>query len=279
VRKNELTWTQRRRLAPEEAPTGVRRLTRDDLGVVFQPIVDLANGRAFAFEALARCSHPDYPSPPVLFDAAVKEDACGQVGRIVREVAFSTCGDVALFVNLHPQELSSHWLVQPDDPIGFHARPVYLEVTESSAITHFDLCMSILKELGRRTGARLVVDDFGAGYSNLERVVHLAPDIIKLDLALTRDIHKHKAKQTVVRHMVAMCRDLGAGVVAEGVETLEELHCVRDLGVGYAQGYLLARPAAPPPRHAWPVGARPATPSRRPAAASGRNSKPPSRRA
>lgn len=265
-------------MAATQDASGVRRLTRDHLGVVFQPIVDLASGRAFAFEALARCTHPDYPSPLVLFDAAVKEDACGRLGRIVRDLAFSTCGDVALFVNLHPQELSSHWLVQPDDPIGFHPRPVYLEVTESSAITHFDLCMGVLKELGRRTGARLVVDDFGAGYSNLERVVHLQPAIIKLDLALTRDIHKQKSKQTVVRHMTAMARDLGSGVVAEGVETIDELHCVRDLGVGYAQGYLLARPAAPPPSHVWPTAARPVTPSRRPAAPT-RNSKPPSRRA
>jgi EAL domain-containing protein (putative c-di-GMP-specific phosphodiesterase class I) len=244
-----------------ELPSGVRRLTHDDLGVVFQPIVDVASGRALAFEALVRCRHPDYPSPPQLFEAAEKENACGRLGRFIRDVAFESCGDVALFVNLHPQELSSHWLVQPDDPIGFHARPVYLEVTETSAFTHFNLCMGVLKELARRTGARIVVDDFGAGYSNLERVATIEPAVIKLDLALTREIHRHKPKQTVVRHVTAMARDLGASVVAEGVETLDELHCVRDLGVGFAQGYLLARPSAPPPRHAWPpVGSEAATP-------------------
>jgi EAL domain-containing protein (putative c-di-GMP-specific phosphodiesterase class I) len=238
---------------------GTRSLTHDQLGVVFQPIVDIANGKLFAFEALVRCKNPAYPSPPALFDAAEKENACGYLGRLIRENAFATCGDVALFVNLHPQELSSRWLVQPDDPLGFHSKPVYLEITETSALTHFELCMDVLKDLRRRVGAKLVVDDFGAGYSSLERVVDLEPAIIKLDLALTRGIQNHRSKQIVVRHMVAMCRDLGAGVVAEGVETVDELSCVRDLGVGYVQGYLLARPAAPPPTYVWPPRGLPGT--------------------
>jgi EAL domain-containing protein (putative c-di-GMP-specific phosphodiesterase class I) len=249
VAKRKLTWT----LTEGAAQRGVRRLRQEDFGVVFQPIVEIATGRAFAQEALVRCRNLEYPTPPELFEAAAKEEACGRLGRMIREIAFETCGDIALFVNLHPQELSSRWLVQPDDPIGFHSKPVYLEITESAALTHFDLCREVLKELCRRTGARLVVYDFGAGYSNLERVVDLEPEVIKLDLALTRDIQNHKPKQIVVRHMVNMCRELGARVVAEGVEALDELRCVRDLGVQYAQGYLLAYPAAPPPTHAWPL--------------------------
>jgi EAL domain-containing protein (putative c-di-GMP-specific phosphodiesterase class I) len=251
VAKGKLTWTW-----TGEAARGVRRLVREDLGVVFQPIVEIATGRLFAHEALVRCRSPDYPTPQTLFEAAASEEACGRLGRVIREVAFGTCGDVTLFVNLHPQELSSRWLVQPDDPIGFHGKPVFLEVTETVALTHFDLCLNVLKELCRRSGAALVVDDFGAGYSNLERVVDLAPAVIKLDLALTREIQRHKPRQIVVRHMVNMCRELGALVVAEGVETLDELKCVRDLGVNYAQGYLLARPAAPPPPYIWPLDVR-----------------------
>jgi EAL domain-containing protein (putative c-di-GMP-specific phosphodiesterase class I) len=191
----------------------------------------------------------------VLFLHAVEQNACGRLGRLIREVAFQTCGDVPLFVNLHPEELNSRWLVRPDDPLCFHAAPVYLEITESAAFTHFDLCLSVLRELCRRTGALLVVDDFGAGHSNLERVVNLEPSIVKLDLALTRGIHALPRKRAVVRHVVNLCNELGAKVVAEGIETLDELSCVRDLGVDYAQGYLLARPAAPPPKVAWPLGA------------------------
>ncbi len=252
--KNDLKWSRSGSPpADSKVEEGVRGLTSEDINVVFQPIVAIATGRTFAHEALVRCKRPEYKSPPVLFERASAEGACGQLGRLIRETAFNTCGDVALFVNLHPDELHSRWLVQPDDPIGFHTKPVYIEVTETAAFTHFDLCLSVLKELCRRTHALLVIDDFGAGYSNLERVVDLEPAVIKLDLALTRDIHRHPRKQTVVRHMVNLCKDLGATVVAEGVETIDELKCVRDLGVDYAQGYLLARPAAPAPTPNWPL--------------------------
>jgi EAL domain-containing protein (putative c-di-GMP-specific phosphodiesterase class I) len=275
VRKNKLTWTADGSV--KAVASGVRALTREDIGVVFQPIVDVTTGKTFAFEALVRCKVPQYASPPVLFEAAVAEGACGRLGRLIRDVAFATCGETALFVNIHPDELSSRWLVQPDDPIGFHSKPTYLEITETSALTHFDLCKGVLTEVAKRTGARLVVDDFGAGHSNLERVVSLEPAMIKLDLTLTRDIQKHRFKQTVVRHMVNMSRDLGADIVAEGVETLDELHCVRDMGVRYAQGYLIARPAAPPPAHAWPpVGAK-TTGSKRPTAPAPSKSKRPTR--
>lgn len=260
MRKEKLSWTGAR-VADDgsAAEQGVKGLTARDIGVVFQPIVDTATGRTFAHEALVRCRRPEYAAPPVLFEHAVREDACGWVGRLIRDVAFDTSGDVALFVNLHPEELNSHWLVRPDDPIGFHSSQVFLEITEAAAFTHFDLCLNVLKELCRRTGARLVVDDFGAGHSNLQRVVDLEPAVVKLDLALTRDVHLLPRKQAVVRHMVNLCKELGATVVAEGVEVLDELKCVHDLGVTYAQGYLLARPAAPPPPIAWPKS-MPATP-------------------
>lgn len=247
---------------PSNEVGGVRTLTVSDLGVVFQPIVELSTGLTFAHEALVRPKRPEYPNPMVLFEHAVAQGACGRLGRLIREVAFSTCGEVPLFVNLHPDELNSRWLVRPDDPLCFHTRPVFLEVTESAAFTHFDLCKGVLNELCRRTGALLVVDDFGAGYSNLQRLVELEPSIVKLDLQLTRDIHRRSRQRAVVRHMVNLCTELGARVVAEGVEQLSELHALRDLGVHYAQGYFLARPAAPPPTVNWPDAAT--APAKRP---------------
>jgi EAL domain-containing protein (putative c-di-GMP-specific phosphodiesterase class I) len=234
---------------------GVQALNAADIEVVFQPIVDITTGKALAHEALVRCSRPEYASPPVLFEHAVEEEACGRLGRTIREVAFSTCGDVALFVNLHPAELASRWLVRPDDPIGFQEQPVYLEITESATFTHYDLCRNVLAELCSRTGALLVVDDFGAGYSNLDRLARLEPAVVKLDIALIHDIHEQKRKQIVTRHVVRLCEELGARVVAEGVEKLDELKCVRDLGVSLVQGYLFARPATPPPAHTWPLRA------------------------
>jgi len=145
----------------------------------------------------------------------------------------------------------------------------------SAAFDHFELCTDVVREVCKRTSALLVIDDFGAGYSNIERVADLAPAIVKLDLALTRNIHERRARQVVVRHVVAMCAELGARVVAEGVETLDELRCVIDLGVTYAQGYLLARPGAPPPAHIWPLGPKVPPPVPKVAKPTPRASRPP----
>lgn len=234
---------------------GIRTLTRDDIGVVFQPIVDVTNGRMFAHEALVRCKRPEYCSPPVLFEHAVREGQCGPLGRLIRDVAFATCGSAPLFVNVHPSELTSKWLVQADEPIGFHTAPVFVEVTEAAAMLHFDLCLGVIRELAKRSGAQLVIDDFGVGYSSLDRLADLEPALIKLDMSLVKGIDKHKRRQVVVRHIVNMCSELEVLVVAEGIETLDELCCVRDLGVSYLQGFLLARPATPPPGHDWPMRA------------------------
>ena len=134
----KLNWTHSGRHPVEAGPGGVRALTVSDIGVVFQPIVDMRTGTTFAHEALVRCKRPEFASPLVLFARAAEESSCGRLGRIIREVAFAACGDVPLFVNLHPEELSSRWLVRPDDPLCLHSAPVFLEVTESAAFTHFD---------------------------------------------------------------------------------------------------------------------------------------------
>ncbi|HKY41169.1 MAG TPA: EAL domain-containing protein [Polyangiaceae bacterium] len=264
---DKLIWTHVGAQTGADGVGGVRSLTVSDLRVVFQPIVDLSSGRTFAHEALVRCQRPEFSSPVDLFERAVEETACGQLGRLIREVAFNVSGDIPLFLNLHPEELNSCWLVRPDDPMCLHPSALFLEITESAAFTHFELCRSVLNELCRRTSATLVVDDFGAGYSNLQRVADLHPGIVKLDLALTRNVHHLPRRQAVVRHVIALCRELGARVVAEGIETIDELKCVRDLGVHFAQGYLLARPAALPPASTWPLEALEpparATPSRR----------------
>jgi EAL domain-containing protein (putative c-di-GMP-specific phosphodiesterase class I) len=101
--------------------------------------------------------------------------------------------------------------------------------------------------------AFLVVDDFGAGYSNLKRIVELHPKIVKLDRTLVEKLDKDRRQQTLVRHMVELCRELGAKVVAEGIETTDELKAARDCGAQYGQGYVLARPAHPAPTFPWPL--------------------------
>jgi EAL domain-containing protein (putative c-di-GMP-specific phosphodiesterase class I) len=253
---DRLSWTFNGDPTKMGPDGGVRAITGKDINMVFQPIVDVATGALFAHEALVRCKLPQYASPAMLFLAAEKERACGHLGRVIRQQTFERCQDTALFVNVHPEELSQRWLVRPDDPLYLHEREVYLEITESAAFTHYDLCMSVLKEVCARAGVHLVVDDYGAGHSNLSRILDLNPKIVKLDGALIRGIDKDARRQIMVRHMVALCVDLGAKVVAECVETEEELKAVADQGVHLAQGYVLARPAFPPPEVNFPLARR-----------------------
>ncbi|HWZ88326.1 MAG TPA: EAL domain-containing protein [Polyangiaceae bacterium] len=254
--EDRLNWTFNGDPGQAGIDGAIRSITAEDIDMVFQPIVEMETGTLFAHEALVRCKLPQFASPLILFAAAEREHACGHLGRVIRQQTFERCEDAALFVNVHPEELSQRWLVRPDDPLYFHEREVYLEITESAAFTHYDLCMSVLKEVCARARVHLVVDDYGAGHSNLGRILDLNPEIVKLDGALIRGIAKDRRRQLMVRHMVALCVDLGAKVVAECVETVEELKAVADLGVHYAQGYVLARPAFPAPDFDFPLARR-----------------------
>jgi len=249
-------WTLTDFMPPSQHPAphaaSVRDLTSDQLDVVFQPIVDLSDGSCFAVEGLVRCNQEEFRSPLTLFEHAVAQEACGRLGRTIREVAFEHLDKVKVFVNVHPKELTSRWLVRPDDPIGFYEHGIYIEVTEAAAFEYFDICMSVLNEVRQRTGAQIVIDDFGAGYSNLARIVDLEPSHVKLDISLVKGIDKHPRKQKLARSLVNLCAELGAEVVREGVETLDELKAVRDTGAQFAQGFYLARPARPIPDIYWP---------------------------
>lgn len=235
-------------------PPGAEGLTETDIDVVFQPIVSVTTRRVFAYEALTRCRWPSLANPEVLFRQASEASCCGRLGRIVRAAAVQRAGVVPLFVNVHPDELSARWLVRPDDPIFFHEHDVFLEITESAAFTHYDVCVNVLREVRSRAGIFLAVDDLGAGHSNLKRVLDLEPRVVKLDRALITGLDQSPRQQILVRHVVRLCVELGAEVVAEGIETADELSAVIDSGAHYAQGFLLARPSYPMPAAVWPSG-------------------------
>jgi EAL domain-containing protein (putative c-di-GMP-specific phosphodiesterase class I) len=234
----------------------------DDLSAVFQPIVSLEDGELFAYEALVRCSIPNY-TPPVLFERAAAMQSTGRLGRMIREIAVKLCSGVPLFVNLHPSELEEQWLVRPDDPIFSHDSDIYLEITESAPMTHFKLCASVLREVCGRGGVHLVIDDLGAGYSNLNLIADLEPRVVKLDRMLVQDLHRRPRQQKVVAAVVALCEELGAVVVAEGIETGEECRAAQDTGAQYGQGYLFARPGFPMPQVTWPPPPSKAAPDTR----------------
>ncbi len=223
--------------------------------VVYQPLVDLKTGNIFAYEALVRSLSDDFDSPMSLFAAAVQHTCSGELGRLVRELAIAGSPHHPLFLNIHPAELNEKWLVQPDDPIFQHSEDIYLEITEGVPLSHFRLCQSILREV-RGRGVYLVVDDLGAGYSNLKYIADLQPKVVKLDRDLIAGLRPDTRLFRLVTAIVVLCRELDALVVAEGIETIEELDAVRAAGAHFGQGYLLARPAFPPPPVTWPGNAK-----------------------
>jgi EAL domain-containing protein (putative c-di-GMP-specific phosphodiesterase class I) len=229
----------------EPEPSIRSLLTRRELSVVFQPIVDLKTMEIFAYETLVRSK--SFSSPIRLVQAAVQEGCMGELGRRIRELAVAGCPDSPVFVNVDPNELDQPWLVRTDDPIFDHEPGCHIEITESVPLSHHGQCHGVLNEI-RGRGVRLAVDDLGAGYSNLKYIADLAPEVVKLDLDLTRGLHKDMRRMVLVAAIVTLCDQLDASVVAEGIETPEDLRAVRAAGVRYGQGYYLARPAAELPK-------------------------------
>jgi EAL domain-containing protein (putative c-di-GMP-specific phosphodiesterase class I) len=226
-----------------------------NVNVVFQPIVDIKKRRTFAYEALVRPKDKFFRDPVHLFEEAAKHKLAGALGRIIREIAIESCTDYPLFLNIHPSELDAHFLVQPNDPIFQHDHDMYLEITEGVPITHFALCKQVLNEVSGR-GIYLVVDDLGAGYSNLKYIADLSPRVVKIDRGLVTGLTVGSRMYKLVRAIVQLCIELDAKVVAEGIETVTEYEAIKEAGVHYAQGYLLARPAFPPPEPLVPTASR-----------------------
>jgi EAL domain-containing protein (putative c-di-GMP-specific phosphodiesterase class I) len=241
---------------PPPTMTPIRRAIDDRaMKIVYQPIVDLRTRQVFAYEALARPQTPDFKGPLELFAAAVDDKCTGELGRLLREMSIAGCPDAPLFINIHPSELNEHYLVQTNDPLFCHNEDIYLEITEGVPLSHFELCQTILREV-RGRGVHLVVDDLGAGYSNLKYIADLHPRVVKLDRELIAGLVVDSRLFKLVAGIVVMCRELDAMVVAEGIETIEELAAVQESGARFGQGYLLARPAFPLPKVTWPESMR-----------------------
>lgn len=120
-----------------------------------------------------------------------------------------------------------------------------LEVTEHSSIGDYGLLSEALAQL-RKAGLRLAVDDAGSGYASFRHILKLRPDIIKLDQSLIRGIDHDPGSRALAAALITFARETGSCVIAEGVETEDELAALRVLGVGTAQGYLLGRPGSLP---------------------------------
>ena len=145
-------------------------------------------------------------------------------------------------LNLSPSSCSPERLsMRPAPP----AERVVIEVTENAPVPDYEALRAGLQPL-RAIGGRLAIDDAGAGFASLRHIVRLAPDIIKLDVALTRDVDTDRARRAMAAALVSFAIEMDIVIVAEGVETQAEFDALRSLGVRHGQGYFLGRPGELP---------------------------------
>ena len=226
--------------------------------MVFQPIVRLHDMHVCGAEALARFDAE--PRDPSLWFG---EAAMVGLGT---ELELAAIGNALARLHELPEEAYVSLNVSPETVLderleaalaGTPGERILLEITEQAPIADYVPVVAALRRL-RSRGVRLAVDDAGAGYASLNHILRLRPDVIKLDVALTRDVDSDPARQALAKALTDFARSIGASIVAEGVETQAELDMLSWLGVTCAQGYFLARPGdlPLPAIDAVPVGRR-----------------------
>jgi len=233
-----------RELLHEQRARVLAAMAGDSVRSVFQPIVDLSTLEVCGFEVLSRFEIAPQRPPNQWFDDATAVGLRPQLEmHAIRRALARPCqmpGATFLSVNASPETLLSEDFTNVLG--GLDGGRLVVEVTEHAAVEDYEPLERAIGSL-RRRGVRLAIDDAGAGFSSLKHIVCLLPEFIKLDLFLIRDINVDPVKRAVVAGMLGVASQIGAKVVAEGVETAEELRVLTDLGVDCGQGYYLGRPA------------------------------------
>jgi PAS domain S-box-containing protein len=226
----------------------------DALKIVLQPIVDLERNEIAGMEALARFAAEPYRTPDVCFGEAWKVGLGVDLELRAVEAACRRLPDMPgrayLSVNLSAQTILDERLHRLLAGLGSEAARLVIEVTEHAAVEDYDVLADTMQRV-RATGARLAVDDAGAGYASMQHILRLRPDIVKLDRSIIADSDQDPARRALIGAMSNFGASLGVTVVAEGVETNAELAVLTEEGLNHAQGYLLSKPAADP-RVEWP---------------------------
>ena len=220
------------------------RRGEDAIQMVFQPVLELATGRVCGYEALARFDGEPVRRPDQWFAQAHR---CG-LGAELEALALRAALAVQdrppgtfLALNVSPGALLAPPIAEilPAD-----LSDVVIELTEHELFTADERLEACLAEL-RERGARVALDDAGAGYAGLQQLIRVAPDILKIDRSLVHGAHSDPSRYALLEALVSFAGTTGAAVCGEGVEDMADLGALADLDATYAQGYALARPAGP----------------------------------
>lgn len=232
-----------------------RRLINEELvSYHFQPIIDAKDGSVFAYEALMRVDLPTLHSPADVLRLAREENCLHEVERITFFCASSAyqalenAGKVVPSALLFVNSIASQYLT-PDELSEYSARyasilpRIVIEITEEEGLD--PKALRIKQTIPGSSGA-FALDDYGSGYSNERSLLELSPNYIKIDLSIIRDIDTDANKRQIVSNTVSYAHQRGMKVVAEGLETADEVRTVLSLGVDLLQGFFLAMPQVEP---------------------------------
>ena len=224
------------------------------LTAYFQPIIDMKTNEIFAYETLTRGVLPngDLMYPDELFLKSTRNDMNFVLDRMCRENALKTTAvkkvDAKVFINFIPTSIydpefclasTVKWAKQ----LEFDPKNIVFEVVETEYVEDKEHLKKILNYY-RKEGFLIALDDVGEGYSSLNMIIDLKPDIIKVDRNIICDIDTDQMKQSIYKALKSICDDNGIKLLAEGVETPSELEKIKEIGVDYAQGYYFARASA-----------------------------------
>ncbi len=234
-----------------------RAIEREELRVYYQPIVSLKTGKIIGFEALVRWQHPTrgLVSPAefiplaeetgliVLIDRWVLQEACHQIA--LWQKAFPDRKPLTISVNLSGYQLSQIGLIERIDQIiqesGIERESLKLEITETTLLGNHTSETALLEQL-KALGIQLSIDDFGTGYSSLARLHQLPIDTLKIDRSFVNKIEVNPESTEIIRTIVSLAHILNMDVIAEGVETAEQLMQLKNLQCEGGQGYFISRP-------------------------------------
>ncbi|MHB0775362.1 bifunctional diguanylate cyclase/phosphodiesterase [Halomonas sp. WWR20] len=232
-------------------------LREEKLTPLFQPIVDAGSQTIFGYEALIRGpSGSPLHSPLTLFDTAARTGHLVELDLLCRRLSIQRFMHLGLtgqlFLNVMPTSLTESdfregLTMSFLDSVGMAPARVVIELTEHTPIHDYDLMRQAVAHY-RSMGFRVALDDLGAGYSSLRHWAELRPDFVKIDRHFVNDIDHDPLKRQFLQSLLEVSRSLDCRVIAEGIETPGEYHCLWGLNWPYLQGYYFSRPSESPPR-------------------------------
>lgn len=213
------------------------------LQMVYQPIIELASGRVIGFESLARFATDPVRSPDVWFAEAAQVGRAQALESLAIRMALQALPqlpeDLYVAVNASPTMIVEGDLASQLQ--GHPLRRIVLEITEHEAVENYEDIARVVRPL-QAAGLRLAIDDAGAGYASFRHILNLRPEIVKLDVSITRSIDTDNSRRALAAALCGFSRETRCSIVAEGIETAAELATIQRLGIHNAQGYHLGRP-------------------------------------